>query len=138
MKFAKLFFIILLSSHISTSVFAQYFCAEIIEPRFEGLSYFKNGYAAAKLDGKWGFIDITGEFVVKPIFDDIDQFDFNGLPAKVVIDEKTGLIDKFGNYIIKPEYDEIRVLKPNIFCARYLSFTPGTVIGAICIMECGK
>jgi hypothetical protein len=77
MKFTKLFFIILLSSLITNSALAQYFCAEIIEPKFEDLSYFKNGYAAAKLDGKWGFIDITGEFIVKPIFDDVDQYDFN-------------------------------------------------------------
>jgi hypothetical protein len=118
MKFAKLFFIILFSSLITTSVFAQYFCAEIIEPRFENLTYFKNGYAAAKLDGKWGFIDITGEFVIKPIFDEVDQYDFNGFPATVMINNKTGLIDKFGNYIIKPEFDEVKVLKQDLYCVR--------------------
>ncbi|MFM9846607.1 MAG: WG repeat-containing protein [Hyphomicrobiaceae bacterium] len=38
---------------------------------FENTFSFSGGYAAVKLDGKWGVIDVGGRFTVKPQFDDL-------------------------------------------------------------------
>lgn len=40
----------------------------VIQPQFDGVRNFKNGYAAAKLDDKWGIIDKTGIWVIQPVF----------------------------------------------------------------------
>jgi hypothetical protein len=43
--------------------------AFVIEPRFEWVSSFKDGLAAAREGGKSGYIDRVGTFVVPPTFD---------------------------------------------------------------------
>ncbi|EQC2648382.1 WG repeat-containing protein, partial [Campylobacter coli] len=58
------------------------------------------------LNGKWGFIDKNGEFVIKPKFDSIWSFR-EGL-AKVGLNGKYGLIDKSGKIVIEPKFDDIR------------------------------
>ncbi len=56
----------------------------IIEPRFELAGRFANGMAAVKVnkngDGRWGFIDKSGEFVIPPQFNQADAF-VDGLAA---------------------------------------------------------
>lgn len=103
---------------LSTNIFSQYFCAEIIEPRFDYLSHFVQGYATAKLDGKWGLIDLSGEFVCPPIYDEIEIYEFEGFPAKVTVDGKKGYINKTGNYTVQPEYEELYLTKHNIYNAK--------------------
>lgn len=49
---------------------------------------------------KWGCIDKSGEFVIKPIYDYVWGFT-NGI-AMVKIDGKIGWIDKSSNYIWEP------------------------------------
>ncbi|HEG6548121.1 TPA: WG repeat-containing protein, partial [Campylobacter coli] len=39
--------------------------------KFDGVGNFSEGLAAVGLNGKYGFIDKSGEFVIEPIFDDI-------------------------------------------------------------------
>lgn len=94
---------------------SQNFCVEIIEPRFEKLSSFKNGIAIAKQEGKFGFIDLSGEFIFPPQFDEIDEYDFEGFPAKVKIKGKTGIVDIKGNFLVKPEYDEVTFATSNLY-----------------------
>jgi len=91
---------------------------EIIKPQFEELSRFVNGYAPAKQDGKWGFIDLTGEFVCPPKYDDIESYAFEGFPARVIVDNKKGYIDRSGNFIVKPEFEEIYLTKHGVFIAQ--------------------
>ncbi|EOH5650946.1 WG repeat-containing protein, partial [Campylobacter coli] len=40
-------------------------------PKFDYVWSFGEGLVAVKLNGKYGFIDKSGEFVIEPIFDDI-------------------------------------------------------------------
>ncbi|HNQ67248.1 MAG TPA: WG repeat-containing protein [Bacteroidales bacterium] len=103
---------------LSTNIFSQYFCAEIIEPKFDELSHFVKGYATAKMDGKWGFIDISGEFVCPPIYDKLEIYEFDGFPATVILNNKKGSIDKSGNFIVKPEYEELYITKYGIYNAK--------------------
>ena len=41
----------------------------IIEPQYEDAKTFGDGYAAVKVDGKWGFINEEGQMVVEPQYD---------------------------------------------------------------------
>ena len=37
---------------------------ELVPPRYEDAAAFSEGYAAVKQNGKWGYIDETGELVI--------------------------------------------------------------------------
>jgi hypothetical protein len=54
---------------------------------------------------KFGVIDTKGEFIVKPIYDRIEDYS-EGL-ACVFIDGKYGFIDVNGDLIIKPKFDSV-------------------------------
>ncbi|ECC1273812.1 WG repeat-containing protein, partial [Campylobacter coli] len=62
--------------------------------------------AKVKLNGRWGFIDRSGKFVIKPKFDSI--WDFSEGLAKVKLNGKYGFIDKSGKIVIEPKFDDIR------------------------------
>ena len=69
-------------------------------------SYFFEGLASVLIDGKWGYIDTTGQIVIKPQFDSAWIFS-EGL-AYVQIDDKKALyknayIDKTGQIVIAPK-----------------------------------
>ncbi|HEB9342928.1 TPA: WG repeat-containing protein, partial [Campylobacter coli] len=49
----------------------------IINPKFDGVSFFRNGFAGIKLNNIWGFIDKNGKFVIEPKFDDVNDFNEN-------------------------------------------------------------
>lgn len=49
-------------------------------------------------NGKYGFVDIAGNWVIQPTFDDVSSFDDNGL-AKVTKDGKYNLLDRDGNLL---------------------------------------
>ncbi len=102
----------------SINSFSQYFCLQIIEPQFDELSQFNKGYAAAKLDGKWGFIDLSGEFIISPSFDETNMYEFNGFPTKIAISGKKGVVEKNGNYLVKPEYDEIIINECSLYSVK--------------------
>jgi hypothetical protein len=40
----------------------------VIQPQYEGVRHFKNGYAPAKVGLKWGLIDKQGNWVIEPLF----------------------------------------------------------------------
>ncbi len=50
-------------------------------------------------DGKWGFVDEDDNFVIQPIYDEVDEFE--GYFASVVLRGRYGYIDREGNW-----YDE--------------------------------
>ena len=52
-----------------------------------------------KPDGKFGFINTSGEWAIPPKFDRLGGFDETGL-ASVHIDGKKGLIDRLGKFVI--------------------------------------
>ena len=60
----------------------------------------------AKYNGKYGFIDEKGEFVVTPQYEEADNF-YQGLAA-VKINGKWGFIDKNGEMVIQPEFEKAR------------------------------
>lgn len=56
-----------------------------------------------RVNGKEGYIDATGQVVIKPQFDYASYF-YEGL-ASVVIDGKFGFINKSGKFVISPQFD---------------------------------
>ncbi|MDR1679717.1 MAG: WG repeat-containing protein [Prevotellaceae bacterium] len=67
---------------------------------------FYNGYAAIKLNGKWGFININGKEITPLKYDEVSDFNRHGI-AKVKLNEKWGFIDKTGKEITQIKYDDI-------------------------------
>jgi len=93
---------------------------EIISTKYEFIRYdkllakknnksniFFRGYACAKLNGKWGIIDSTGQEIIPFIFDDIKEDDgyFHDNLVAVKYNGKWGFIDKNGKEIIPFKYD---------------------------------
>lgn len=66
---------------------------EVIPFAFSGARSFTEGLApAANAKGYWGYIDIKGEWAIKPVYDFTDNFE-NG-EARVMKDQKMFYIDK--------------------------------------------
>jgi hypothetical protein len=66
-------------------------------------SKFSNGLAKFPISNKWGYIDKSGKFAIKPQFDYAE--DFSDSIAAVQIKDKWGYINKKGDFVIKPEFD---------------------------------
>lgn len=56
------------------------------------------------LNGKWGFVNKDGKFVIAPIFDDVDSFK-EGLAAVELNGGGYNFIDKTGKFAMKPIFD---------------------------------
>lgn len=67
---------------------------------------FREGLLTACTDGKWGYIDKTGSYVINPQFDDAYSFADNGF-AVVEVGGKYGFIDKTGAYVVNPMYADM-------------------------------
>lgn len=67
---------------------------------------FQNGpIAAQNEDELWGYIDISGNYVIEPIYKDVTAFGINGLA--VVQDtnsEYWGIINTNGEYVVDPKF----------------------------------
>lgn len=59
-------------------------------------------------DGKYGLIDMTGEEIVKPKYDEISSLGYKQGQILIKEKEKYGIIDSQGNTIIKPIFDSIQ------------------------------
>jgi len=80
-----------------------------IEAKFSGAYEFHEGLASVEVGNKRGVIDRTGQFVVEPRYDWIEDFKdgyaYVGQPEKGM--NRIGLIDKTGKELIKPLYDPL-------------------------------
>jgi hypothetical protein len=90
---------------------------------YDQATQFSEGLAGVKTDGKWGFIDKTGQIVIPPHFDWGADYDlgffaigprFSEGLAAVEIDGKWGFIDKSGQMVIQPQF-----AKPSLFAKPY-------------------
>lgn len=79
------------------------------ETNEEANNLFFQGLVTVCSDGKWGYVDETGEIVIEPQFGSAGQFARNGLAvASIEVDSgyKYGYIDKTGAYAISPQFDD--------------------------------
>ena len=98
----------------------------LIKPQFDYAYSFFAGVAPVRKGDKWGYIDKTGKFIIKPQFTMVGSYNCSpgkfapwaythkcknpgyfceGLAAVAIDNGKFGFIDKTGKYIIKPQYD---------------------------------
>ena len=84
----------------------------ILHPVFEDNYTYKlienfadNGFAAVKINTKWGFINETGRLIINPQFEKAKIID-NILFVKW--ENKWGIIDNQGNWIVNPQFDDIK------------------------------
>jgi hypothetical protein len=106
---ASIFFALLATIEVSLSQrlemspeAAVYF---VIPPRFATAQEFIDGLAIIFIGGKWGWINKSGEYVLKPQYDAVLAFKDN-LAAVRVGGEKGrwGYISKSGKVVIKPQF----------------------------------
>ncbi len=84
----------------------------IIEPKFEHAKDFSNGLAAVRINGKFGYIDKTGQVIIAPLFDRAGAFD-QGL-AVAGTNKAYGIIDIAGNYIVDPIFSHAIIYSNDI------------------------
>jgi hypothetical protein len=81
----------------------------VIEPQFTDCvaPYFNEGLQAVAIGNGnnrlWGYIDKTGNWVIRPSYKEASQF-YDGL-ASVKVNDKIGFINKQGNFVIEPQFD---------------------------------
>ncbi len=76
---------------------------KLLNVRFIDAKSFSQNLAAVEIKNKWGFIDLDGNIVIKPIFDYALPFSEDLAPVK--LKDKWGYIDLQGNIVIKPQFD---------------------------------
>lgn len=84
--------------------------AVIIPPIFEEVNYFYGDLAAARLNGRWGFIDRNAQWQIEPKYLELGALSFynsEGDWAHVRTEQGWGAIDRQGREIIKPAWDSL-------------------------------
>ena len=90
--------------------------AWLIPPNFEEAFPFHEGLAVVKLNGKFGFVDRTGEFKIKPAYDAVGHF-YKGL-APFQNDGWIGFIDSKGKIVAPAKF------------SRAVAINESTIIGS--------
>jgi len=75
-------------------------------PYEDARPFSREGYAAAKRNGKWGFIDTNGVEVIGFVFD--DALSFGQHLAAVKVGESWGYISRYGQIVIEPQFAAAR------------------------------
>ncbi|NMM50762.1 WG repeat-containing protein [Marinigracilibium pacificum] len=89
----------------------------VVEPKYSWIDSFKNGRAAFRLDGKYGYFDKNGVVKIDHIYKQAFYFDQNGL-AMVMRDHKIGCIDQKGKVVIPIIFNSIEVFNGKFyFCS---------------------
>jgi len=70
-----------------------------------------DGYAAVKIDGRWGFIDKKGSIVIKPQYDDVGSFSLGLAPVRM--NEEWGYIDVHNQIVIEPTFKNAKSFSEN-------------------------
>lgn len=86
----------------------------VVQPKYEKINDFSEGFACVLLDFKWGFIDTTGKEVIPLKYDEPSAYGVYGVGygfydgiAVVSIAYKYGVIDKTGKEIVPFKYHYI-------------------------------
>ena len=69
-------------------------------------NFSEDGLAAVCLNGKWGYIDLQGDYYIEPMYD--TQFILNADYSAVCLNGKYGFIDQTTKLVITPQFDNAR------------------------------
>ena len=87
----------------------------LLAPTFEMTKRFYDGFAAVRVDGKWGYINERFDIVIEPQFKLAGRF-HNGL-AQVLRGNKTGVIGRDGRFIVEPQFAAAVPITDSVFIA---------------------
>jgi hypothetical protein len=79
----------------------------LIEPKFGDADSLRDGLARVTVDGKVGFIDRTGNFVIPPVFDKAWSFTRGFGRTAAERDGVFGVIDKTGSWVFQTNYQQV-------------------------------
>ena len=79
----------------------------LIEPKFTQPGALIDGLARVVINGKVGFIDGTGNFVIEPVFDSAREFRPGVGRTSAKRDGIVGVIDKAGSWVFQTNYQQI-------------------------------
>ncbi len=88
----------------------------VIPRRFQIALPFREGLAAVRIAGKYGYIDASGQELIKPQFDAAGKF-YQGL-AEVVVGAKAGLIGQDGILQVHPQFARAIPFDLNVILVR--------------------
>lgn len=74
-------------------------------PQFDLIGEFSEELAPVKIRNRWGYIDRSGQLVIKPQFKWVDEFSKG---VAVAGRGKVGFIDRTGRFVIKPQFANAR------------------------------
>lgn len=77
----------------------------VIEPKYDEKMMFSEGLCRVKIGKKYGYINIKGQEVIPPIYEDASYRFKNGL-AYIIKDNKAGYIDTKGTIVIPFQFDK--------------------------------
>lgn len=86
-----------------------------IPMRYEAAKPFRNGLAAVRIDGRWGYIDRSGDLVIPPAYTEVASF--YGAFAEVRVNEASGIIDRRGRMIISQQFKRVIPFARDVFIA---------------------
>lgn len=78
-----------------------------VEPKFQQASPLTDDLARVMVDGKVGFIDRTGNFIIAPTFDDAREFWPGVGRTSAQQDGIVGVIDKTGAWVFRTNYQHV-------------------------------
>lgn len=79
----------------------------LVEPKFQQSAWLVDGLARVSVNGKFGFIDATGKFVIAPLFDRAWDFTPGSARTAVAQDGVAGVIDRAGAWIFRTDYQQV-------------------------------
>lgn len=78
----------------------------ILDMDFDEVRDYSEGMITVRENEQWGFIDLSGKFVIEPAYDEVMGFYKEGV-CLVKQDGKWGIIDTAGEFVVEPVYDEV-------------------------------
>ncbi len=78
---------------------------ELIEPKFENITIFKNGVGFVKTDGLWGVVDKNMDYKVVPTYDTLKQSSYGSFIVSKNKDK--GVLSRVGKLVINCHYEDI-------------------------------
>ena len=87
-----------------------------IPAKFEAAASFGDGVALVRYEGKYGYIDHSGAYVIAPRFIGASGFK-HGL-APVIVGNQIGVINSRGDFVVEPRFSNATIWDSNTLIAR--------------------
>lgn len=82
----------------------------------ESIGKFTNGYAAVKVNERWGYVDLKGLEVIEPQYDNVGEYVLGFFEVK--LRGKWGLVNSKNEQVVSLIYDKIEHIKDRYWAAK--------------------